>query len=115
MQAKPSKLTARDFVYVYEPGIGQTYQNGPYLIRPLPYGYSQGYRVYYQHGPMLTMTETFLSAIEACARHDEARPSLSNQNPRVWSATNQINKWEAEQAAFDRQWELPTPQGWEAV
>ena len=82
LHRRPSALlTARDFVYVYEPGLGQTYQNGPYMIRPLPYGYSQGYRVYYRGGPMLTMTETFLSAIDACARHE----ALANQVPSLYT------------------------------
>jgi hypothetical protein len=66
---KPSKLTARDFVYVYEPGIGQTYQNGPYLIGVGRSTYSCNYQ-----GQCFSWgLEYFTEAIGACARHDEAR------------------------------------------
>jgi hypothetical protein len=70
MQAKRSdKLTARDFTYVYEPGIGQSYQNGPYLIGVGRDTYSCNYQGRcFQWG----LTD-FLSAIEACAKHDAAR------------------------------------------
>jgi hypothetical protein len=66
---KPSKLTARDFVYVYEPGIGQTYQNGPYLIGVGRSTYSCNYQ-----GQCFSWgLEYFNEAVRACARHDEAR------------------------------------------
>jgi hypothetical protein len=72
MQAKPSKLTARDFVYVYEPGIGQSYQNGPYLIRvehtPLCSSYTVTYR-----DQRLSWHQDFLSAVAACQRHEAQR------------------------------------------
>jgi hypothetical protein len=66
---KQTKLTARDFTYVYEPGIGQTYQNGPYLITV---GHST-YSCHYQGQCLTWGCGDFLSAIEACARHDQAR------------------------------------------
>jgi hypothetical protein len=69
---KFQKLTSSDFVYVYEPGIGQTYQNCAYTIAPLQHGYSNSYRVFYQ-GQLLTGTDTYLAAVEVCARHDAKR------------------------------------------
>jgi hypothetical protein len=70
MQAtKQTKLTARDFVYVYEPGIGQTYQNCAYMITVGRASYACNYR-----GQCFSWgLEDFLSAIEACAKHDAAR------------------------------------------
>jgi hypothetical protein len=71
MQAtKPTKLTARDFTYVYEPGIGQTYQNGPYVIIV---GARSYYAANYQGRTIAYNLRDFLSAIEACAKHDAAR------------------------------------------
>jgi hypothetical protein len=67
-----NKLTARDFVYVYEPGIGQSYQNGPYLISvghtPLCSSYTVTYR-----GQRLGWHMDFLSAVRACRQHDAVR------------------------------------------
>jgi hypothetical protein len=73
MQAKLSdKLSARDFVYVYEPGIGQSYQNGPYLISvghtPLCSSYTVTYR-----DQRLSWHQDFLSAVAACQRHEATR------------------------------------------
>jgi hypothetical protein len=70
MQAtKKAKLTARDFVYVYEPGIGQTYQNGPYLIGVGRTTYSCNFS-----GQCFSWgLEDFLSAVEACAKHNAVR------------------------------------------
>jgi hypothetical protein len=65
-----TKLTARDFVYVYEPGIGQTYQNGPYMIIV---GARSYYAANYQGRTIAYNLRDFLSAIEACAKHDAAR------------------------------------------
>jgi hypothetical protein len=72
MQAtENTKLTARDFTYVYEPGIGRTYQNGPYLILCERESYSVAYK-----GQTFSWDLTdFLSAIEHCQRHDAARRS----------------------------------------
>jgi hypothetical protein len=68
MQAT-TKLTARDFVYVYEPGIGQTYQNGPYLILVGRNSYCATYK-----GQTFSWgLEFFNEAVRVCARHDEAR------------------------------------------
>jgi hypothetical protein len=70
MQTTTEKpLSAPDFVYVYEPGIGQTYQCGRYLI--LAPGYSnKTYRCSY-NGQMFSIgNEDFLFAVEACARHE---------------------------------------------
>jgi hypothetical protein len=70
MQAtKKTKLTARDFTYVYEPGIGQTYQNGPYTIIVG----NLTYAVTYKGQTIKWAIPDFLSAIEACAKHDAAR------------------------------------------
>ena len=62
-------LNARDFVYQYEPFIGESYQNCAYVIRIVRCGHSQSYSVYYLD-KLLTGAETYLSAIEACARHN---------------------------------------------
>jgi hypothetical protein len=71
MQAtKKAKLTARDFVYVYEPGIGQTYQNGPYMIIV---GARSYYAANYQGRTIAYNLRDFLSAVDACAKHDAAR------------------------------------------
>jgi hypothetical protein len=73
MQAKLSdKLSARDFVYVYEPGIGQSYQNGPYLISVGHTPLCSSYTVTYQN-QRLSWHQDFLSAVAACQRHDAAR------------------------------------------
>jgi hypothetical protein len=69
------KLTARDFVYVYELGVGQTYQNGPYLIGVGRNTYSCNYR-----GQCFSWgLEDFLSAVEACAKHDATRRAQEAQ------------------------------------
>jgi len=71
MQAS-NKLTARDFTYRYEPGIGQTYQNGPYLITVGRATYACNYK-----GRCFSWGhEDFLSAIEACAKHETTHQSL---------------------------------------
>lgn len=38
------KVTLNDFVYVREPELGQTYQNGPYLIQVGPKSYAVSYQ-----------------------------------------------------------------------
>jgi hypothetical protein len=59
-------LTARDFVYRYEAGLGQFYENGPYLILVGRNSYCATYR-----GQTFSWgLEDFLSAVETCARHD---------------------------------------------
>ena len=68
-----AKLTARDFAYVYEPGIGQTYQNGPYLITVGRSSYAANYR-----GQCFSWDLDFLSAIDACARHQAHRNQEGN-------------------------------------
>jgi hypothetical protein len=62
-------LTAHDFVYRYEAGLGQFYQNGPYLILVGCNSYCATYRGQtFRWG-----LSDFLSAIEACAKHEAAR------------------------------------------
>jgi hypothetical protein len=70
MQVKNSnKLTARDFVYVYEPGIGQTYQNCAYVILVGRNSYCCTYK-----GQTFTWgLDYFNEAVRACAKHDEKR------------------------------------------
>jgi hypothetical protein len=71
MQApKQAKLTARDFVYVNDEVLGQTYQNGPYTILV---GGRSYYAVTYKGRTIAYNLRDFLSAIEACAKHDAAR------------------------------------------
>lgn len=67
-------LTPRDFVYVYEPGIGQTYQNGPYLITVPRASYMLGtkYLCAYR-GQTFTDAEDFLGAVEECSQFEEQR------------------------------------------
>jgi hypothetical protein len=69
MQTKTSKkttqLTARDFTLVYEPGIGQSYQNGPYTILMG----RESYAVTYKGQTIKWGLTDFLSAVEACAKH----------------------------------------------
>jgi hypothetical protein len=55
------KVTLNDFVYVREPELGQTYQNGPYLIQVGPKSYAVSYR-----GQVFTWgLESILQAVEA--------------------------------------------------
>jgi hypothetical protein len=67
-------------VYVYEPGLGQTYQNGPYMILAGRNSYAATYR-----GQTFTWGLYFFNeAVQACARHDRDRarkliPSLYTQ------------------------------------
>jgi hypothetical protein len=60
------QLTARDFVPQYEPGVGQTYRNGPYTILVG----RESYAVTYKGRTIDYNLRDFLSAIEACAAHD---------------------------------------------
>jgi hypothetical protein len=64
-----SELTFQDFVYVYEPGEGQTYQCGRYTVRPQLVGYSNFYSALFR-GQLLGGSESFLGAVEICARHE---------------------------------------------
>jgi len=66
---KKAKLTARDFAYVYEPGIGETYQNGPYTILCG----RESYAVTYKGRTIDYNLRDFLSAVEACAAHEWVR------------------------------------------
>lgn len=75
MSKTNSKLSARDFLYVYEPGIGQAYQNGAYLIT-LSYGpFTHAYTAHYRD-QKIGWYEDFLSAVDACARHEALRKGL---------------------------------------
>jgi hypothetical protein len=64
-----NKLTARDFTYVYEVGIGQTYQNGPYLIL----AGSNSYAATYKGQTFSCGLEFFNEAVEACASFEARR------------------------------------------
>ena len=68
-------LTPADFVYVYEPGIGQTYQNAAYVITVQNLWVSGEQRYYAHHkGQCLAWgLKDFASAVEACARFESAR------------------------------------------
>jgi hypothetical protein len=71
MQAKRSlklglKLGPRDFVYVNDEVIGQSYQNGPYAILV---GSRSYYAVTYQGRTIAYNLRCFPAAIEACAKH----------------------------------------------
>jgi hypothetical protein len=73
MQAtKKAKLTARDFVYVNDDGLGPSYQNGPYVILV---GSRSYYAVTYQGKTIDYNLRDFFSAIEACAKHEAVRRS----------------------------------------
>jgi len=62
-------LTARDFVYRYEAGLGQFYENGSYRILAGRDSYCATYR-----GQTFSWgLEFFNEAIEACARHEARR------------------------------------------
>jgi hypothetical protein len=75
MQANISnKLTSRDFVYVYEPGIGTTYQNGPYLILVG----RQSYACTYKGRTFTWGLEYFSQAVEACAKFEARRRQEAN-------------------------------------
>ena len=63
-----SNLTFQDFIHVYEPGEGQSYHCGRYTIRPQLIGYRNFYHVFFRTRP-LGGSETFLGAVEICARH----------------------------------------------
>jgi len=64
-----SKLTFQDFVHVYTPGEGQTYQCGRYTIRPQQIGATNIYNVLYE-AKLVGGSETFLGAVEIRARHE---------------------------------------------
>jgi hypothetical protein len=63
-----SKLSSKDFVYVYLPGEAQTYQCGRYTIRAQRIAYRHFYSALFGTLP-LGGSETFLGAVEICARH----------------------------------------------
>jgi hypothetical protein len=64
-----AKLAFQDFVYVYEPGEGQTYQCGHYTVRAQQIGYSNFYSALFNSW-LLGGSETFLGAVEICGRHE---------------------------------------------
>jgi hypothetical protein len=67
---RPLALQPRDFTYVYESGIGQCYLNGPYVIIV---GSRSYYAANYQGRTIAYNLRDFLSAVEACAKHEAAR------------------------------------------
>jgi hypothetical protein len=69
MQTKTPKLTIRDFAYVREPGIGQTYQNGPYMILVGRKTYSVAYKGQTFSWGLESITE----AVEAVAQFELRR------------------------------------------
>jgi hypothetical protein len=71
LHRRPLTLQPGDFLYVYEPGIGQTYQNGSYTILVG----RESYAVSFQGKTLNYSLRDFLSAIEACARHEWVRRS----------------------------------------
>jgi hypothetical protein len=77
MQQPSNKLTALDFAYVYEPGIGQTYQNGPYMI--LVGRNSRSYAVTYKGQTFSWGLDYFNEAVRACAKHDAQRRAAITQ------------------------------------
>jgi hypothetical protein len=62
------KLTFQDFICVYVPGEGQHYHYGRYTIRPQLISYRHFYHVLFR-SRLLGGSETFLGAVEICARH----------------------------------------------
>jgi hypothetical protein len=64
-----STLTSQDFILVYEPGEGQSYHYGRYIIRPQLIGYHYFYHTFFRSRP-LGGSETFLDAVGICARHE---------------------------------------------
>jgi hypothetical protein len=68
-------LTARDFVYRYEAGLGKFYENGPYRILVGRNSYCATYR-----GQTFSWgLSDFLSAVEACACHEARRTHGSSR------------------------------------
>jgi hypothetical protein len=68
---KPTNLTplsARDFAYVYQPGIGAAYQKGPYVILADRGFYAATYR-----GETFSLDLGLQESIEACTRHKARR------------------------------------------
>jgi hypothetical protein len=65
----PAKLTFGDFVRVPELGEEPTYQCGRYTVRPRQIGYSNFYSAFFG-AKLLGGSETFLGAVEICARHE---------------------------------------------
>ena len=59
-------LTARDFVYVCDEFLGQTYQNGPYVILV---GH-ESYCATYKGQTFSWGLEFFNEAVRACAKHE---------------------------------------------
>jgi hypothetical protein len=66
---RPALLTARDFAYVCDEFLGETYQCGSYLI-----GVGrETYACNYQGRCFKWGLADFLSAVETCARHEARR------------------------------------------
>lgn len=64
-----TKLTVRDFAFVHEPDLGQTYQNGPYLIQVGRTTYAVSYR-----GQVFTWgLESITEAIRAVEAFEDNR------------------------------------------
>jgi hypothetical protein len=71
MEKLSNKLTARDFTYVNDEVLGQTYRHGSYVI-----GVGrETYAITYQGRTIDYDLRDFLSAVEACARHEAKRIS----------------------------------------
>lgn len=108
MQTK-SILSARDFVYVYEPGIGQTYQNCSYLITVPRTAWPFSTYVCSYRGQRFTEAEGFLSAVDACAKFEEqrqaqsARPALKLAKIGCYGRTVVAYDCETDQEIFQMQ------------
>jgi|SRR5882762_2636504 len=68
-------LATHDFVYRYEAGLGQFYENGSYRILVG----RDSYAVTFQGKTLGYGLRDFLSAVEACARHHEWAASRYTQ------------------------------------
>src|SRR5262245_45953338 len=66
-KAKKQFLSTRDFVYVYEPGVGRTYQCGAYVILVGDKSYACAYK-----GQTFSWyLEDFLSAVDCCSQFED--------------------------------------------